>query len=147
MRTRTHVVVSTFGRARFTLTTPLGSAPIAPQVLGEHQVSSTWAAAAAIVEALSNAQPLSSGRLEVLERADGVVIINDAFNANVDSMTAGLHTLTAMATGRLPRHRHELLKPGVTACLKASHALHLDELATRLANDHPRRLRRQGLDR
>ncbi|MFC4906920.1 UDP-N-acetylmuramoyl-tripeptide--D-alanyl-D-alanine ligase [Actinomadura gamaensis] len=98
------------GRARFTLTTPSGTAPVALQVHGAHQVCNALAAAAvahgvgmptpAIATALSQAQPLSSGRFQVLERADGVTIINDAFNANPDSMTAGLHTATALANGR-----------------------------------------------
>ncbi|MCP2337945.1 UDP-N-acetylmuramoyl-tripeptide--D-alanyl-D-alanine ligase [Actinomadura rupiterrae] len=98
------------GKARFTLTTPDGTTPVTLQVHGEHQVSNALAAAAvahgvgmptpAIATALTQAKPLSSGRFEVIERADGVTIINDAFNANLDSMTASLHAAIALANGR-----------------------------------------------
>ncbi|MFD7205741.1 glutamate ligase domain-containing protein [Streptomyces sp. NPDC059893] len=43
---------------------------------------------------------MSAGRLQILERADGVTIINDAFNANPESMRAGLETLTSVAGDR-----------------------------------------------
>jgi UDP-N-acetylmuramoyl-tripeptide--D-alanyl-D-alanine ligase len=78
--------------------------------LGEHQVSNTLGAAAvayglgmavpAIADALSAARPRASGRLEVTERPDGVTIVNDAFNANPDSIAAALRTLAAMSAGR-----------------------------------------------
>ena len=38
--------------------------------------------------------------MQVIERGDGVRIINDAFNANPESMRAGLRTLATMAAGR-----------------------------------------------
>jgi UDP-N-acetylmuramoyl-tripeptide--D-alanyl-D-alanine ligase len=38
--------------------------------------------------------------MEVIERGDGVTIINDAFNANPESMRAGLCALATMAAGR-----------------------------------------------
>jgi UDP-N-acetylmuramoyl-tripeptide--D-alanyl-D-alanine ligase len=38
--------------------------------------------------------------MQVLERGDGVTIINDAFNANPESMRAGLRSLATMAVGR-----------------------------------------------
>ncbi|MFE2738288.1 glutamate ligase domain-containing protein [Streptomyces sp. NPDC059349] len=53
-----------------------------------------------IAEALSAAEPVPDGRLQILERADGVTIINDAFNANCESMRAGLETLTSVAGDR-----------------------------------------------
>ena len=34
--------------------------------------------------------------MEVTERADGVTIVNDAYNANPDSMRAALRALRAM---------------------------------------------------
>jgi UDP-N-acetylmuramoyl-tripeptide--D-alanyl-D-alanine ligase len=98
------------GRARFTLITPSGTAPVTLRVRGEHYVSNALATAAVahalgmgaamIAAALSRAQPLSSGRMQVLERGDGVTIINDAFNANPESTRAGLRTLATMAAGR-----------------------------------------------
>jgi UDP-N-acetylmuramoyl-tripeptide--D-alanyl-D-alanine ligase len=98
------------GAARFTLQTPSGSAPVTLRLLGEHQVHNALAAAAAahaldidtssIAAALSAAEPHSPGRLQVLQRPDGITIINDAFNANPESMGAGLRTLATMAAGR-----------------------------------------------
>ncbi|MGW8684581.1 UDP-N-acetylmuramoyl-tripeptide--D-alanyl-D-alanine ligase [Streptomyces sp. NPDC055817] len=100
----------TEGRASFTLHTPDGSAPVTLRLLGAHQVHNAVAVAAAahvlgmdtgrIAEALSAAEPVSAGRLQILERADGVTIINDAFNANSESMRAGLETLTSVAGDR-----------------------------------------------
>ena len=98
------------GRARFTLITPSGAAPVTLQVRGEHYVSNALATAtvthalgmgtATTAATLSRAQPLSSGRMQVLERGDGVTIINDAFNANPESTRAGLRTLATTAAGR-----------------------------------------------
>jgi UDP-N-acetylmuramoyl-tripeptide--D-alanyl-D-alanine ligase len=98
------------GRARFTLSAGGESAPVVLRFLGEHQVSNTLGAAAvayglgmavpAIADALSAARPRASGRLEVTERPDGVTIVNDAFNANPDSIAAALRTLAAMSAGR-----------------------------------------------
>ena len=53
-----------------------------------------------VAERLSAAVPQSRWRMEVSERADGVTIVNDAYNANPDSMRAALQTLPALATGR-----------------------------------------------
>jgi UDP-N-acetylmuramoyl-tripeptide--D-alanyl-D-alanine ligase len=38
--------------------------------------------------------------MEVTERADGVTVVNDAYNANPDSMRAGLRALSALGAGR-----------------------------------------------
>jgi UDP-N-acetylmuramoyl-tripeptide--D-alanyl-D-alanine ligase len=77
---------------------------------GEHQVPNSLAAAAvaielgmpvaAVAEALSAAEPQSRWRMEVTERADGVTVINDAYNANPESMQAALRALAAIASRR-----------------------------------------------
>jgi UDP-N-acetylmuramoyl-tripeptide--D-alanyl-D-alanine ligase len=98
------------GRARFTLVTPEGSAPVALLLHGSHAVLNALAAAAAaraaglgpaeIAEGLSRAAPASRWRMEVTERADGVTVVNDAYNANPDSMRAAIDVLVHMARGR-----------------------------------------------
>src|SRR5690606_28645392 len=97
------------GRARFTLVTPEGSAPVALRLYGAHAVSNALAAAAAaraaglgvrdVAEGLSQAEPVSRWRMEVTERADGVTVVNDAYNANPDSTRAALDVLAHMARG------------------------------------------------
>ncbi|MFD7556418.1 UDP-N-acetylmuramoyl-tripeptide--D-alanyl-D-alanine ligase [Streptomyces sp. NPDC059835] len=98
-----------FGRPSFTLVTDGASAPVTLHLHGEHHVSNALAAAAVAIglgaevgktaAALSGAVLLTPGRMQVTERPDGVVVINDAFNANPDSMRAALRALAAMAEG------------------------------------------------
>jgi UDP-N-acetylmuramoyl-tripeptide--D-alanyl-D-alanine ligase len=100
----------TAGRATFHLHTPDGNAPVTLQLLGAHQVHNALAVAAtahalgmptgAIAEALTAAAPISAARLQILERPDGVTIINDAFNANPESTRAALETLVSLDQGR-----------------------------------------------
>ena len=47
----------------------------------------------------------SRWRMETHERADGVLVVNDAYNANPDSMRAALKTLAALGRGRGPGAR------------------------------------------
>ena len=98
------------GTPAFRLITPTGCADVTMRLYGEHHVSNALAAAAvaheagmsaeAIAETLATAGPLSKWRMEVTERADGVTIVNDAYNANPDSMRAALRALVAMGRGR-----------------------------------------------
>ncbi|MBW8481016.1 UDP-N-acetylmuramoyl-tripeptide--D-alanyl-D-alanine ligase [Actinomadura parmotrematis] len=98
------------GRARFTLVTPEGRAPVALRLLGAHAVANALAAAAVgraagletrmIAEALAAAVPASRWRMEVTERPDGVTVVNDAYNANPESMKAAIDTLGHIARGR-----------------------------------------------
>ncbi|MEZ0074125.1 UDP-N-acetylmuramoyl-tripeptide--D-alanyl-D-alanine ligase [Planotetraspora sp. GP83] len=97
-------------RASFELLTPTGCARVKLDLIGEHQVSNALAAAAAavtrglsadeIASGLNAARRRSAGRLEILERPDGVTIVNDAYNANPESMRAGLRALKALAGAR-----------------------------------------------
>ncbi|WP_103500589.1 MULTISPECIES: UDP-N-acetylmuramoyl-tripeptide--D-alanyl-D-alanine ligase [unclassified Streptomyces] len=97
------------GRPSFTLCTPTGRSGVTMRLYGEHHVSNALAAAAVahelgmpvteIAEALSSAGPLSRWRMEVTERADGVTIVNDAYNANPESMRAALKALATMGHG------------------------------------------------
>lgn len=106
----TDVAVSAAGRASFRLVTDAGSAPVVLQLVGAHQVTNALATAAVatrlglplarVAEALSAATPLSRWRMEVVERADGVTIINDAYNASPESVRAALQTLATVGAGR-----------------------------------------------
>jgi len=53
-----------------------------------------------IAERLSAAVPLSGGRMSVTERPDGVVVIDDAYNANPESVRAALKSLAALVRSR-----------------------------------------------
>ncbi len=98
------------GRPRFDLVTAGGRAHVDLQLLGEHQASNAAAAAAvalalglelgAVATALSAAGNASRWRMETHERSDGVLVVNDAYNANPDSMRAALKTLAALGRGR-----------------------------------------------
>jgi UDP-N-acetylmuramoyl-tripeptide--D-alanyl-D-alanine ligase len=49
-----------------------------------------------VADALSSARPASRWRMEITTTADGVVVVNDAYNANPESMRAALKSLAAM---------------------------------------------------
>ncbi|WP_405672388.1 UDP-N-acetylmuramoyl-tripeptide--D-alanyl-D-alanine ligase [Streptomyces sp. NBC_01530] len=98
------------GQPAFRLRTPSGASDVTMRLYGEHHVSNALAAAAVahelgmsaeeIATALSEAGSLSRWRMEVTERPDGVTIVNDAYNANPESMRAALRALAAMGRGR-----------------------------------------------
>ncbi|MFJ4668912.1 UDP-N-acetylmuramoyl-tripeptide--D-alanyl-D-alanine ligase [Kitasatospora purpeofusca] len=98
------------GRPHFTFTHDGVSEAVQLAVHGEHHVTNALAAAAialaagldlpAIAEALTTATIDSGGRMELLERADGTTVINDAFNAAPESVTAALNSLRPLAAGR-----------------------------------------------
>ncbi|CAL9652943.1 UDP-N-acetylmuramoyl-tripeptide--D-alanyl-D-alanine ligase [Streptomyces sp. enrichment culture] len=104
------VTVDASGRASFTLTACGTTAQISLSLHGVHHVSNALAAAAVAIglgasvertaAALSRAVLVASGRMEVTDRPDGVRVINDAFNANPDSMKAAFAALEVMADGR-----------------------------------------------
>ncbi|EFL14666.1 UDP-N-acetylmuramoyl-tripeptide--D-alanyl-D-alanine ligase [Streptomyces sp. C] len=102
----TEVRMTPAGQPSFTLHTPTGCSDVTLRLYGEHHVSNALAAAAVahvlgmpaeeIATALSGAGTLSRWRMEVTEREDGVTIVNDAYNANPESMRAALRALVAM---------------------------------------------------
>jgi UDP-N-acetylmuramoyl-tripeptide--D-alanyl-D-alanine ligase len=103
----TDVRVDDLGRPSFTLLTPEGSAPVTLRLHGVHNVPNALAAAALarelglgladIADALSAAVARSRWRMEVHRRADGVTIINDAYNANPESVRAAIEALAHLA--------------------------------------------------
>ncbi|KQX06715.1 MULTISPECIES: UDP-N-acetylmuramoyl-tripeptide--D-alanyl-D-alanine ligase [unclassified Leifsonia] len=77
------------------------------RVLGEHHVMNALAAAAVaeewgvgiddIVEGLESVSIAERWRMEVMGGRDGVTVINDAYNASPDSMSAAIKTLAQIA--------------------------------------------------
>ena len=100
------------GRPAFTLVADGARAGVRLQVLGAHQALNAAAVAAAatstgmaladVATALSGVAALSRWRMELRERSDGLVVVNDAYNANPESMRAALETLAELGrrTGR-----------------------------------------------
>jgi UDP-N-acetylmuramoyl-tripeptide--D-alanyl-D-alanine ligase len=96
-------------RPAFTLVTPAGAAPVRLQLRGAHNVSNALAAAAlarefgmpvdAVADGLSAAVARSKWRMEATERPDGVLVINDAYNASPEAMAAALTSLRAIIGG------------------------------------------------
>jgi UDP-N-acetylmuramoyl-tripeptide--D-alanyl-D-alanine ligase len=109
------VTLDTFSRASFDLVVraPISADageerhPVSLHIPGEHHVSNALAAASAalvlgippqqVAERLSQAKTISPHRMAVTERDDGITIIDDAYNANPESMRAALQTLASIA--------------------------------------------------
>jgi UDP-N-acetylmuramoyl-tripeptide--D-alanyl-D-alanine ligase len=104
------VTLDEAARARFTLAAAGERHPVQLQVVGEHQVANALSAAGAalaagmapveVAAALSAAGPRSRWRMEVSRRDDGVTVVNDAYNANPESMRAALAALAGLAGTR-----------------------------------------------
>ena len=98
------------GRPVVTLAYDQQECQIRPDVYGEHQGYNIAAAVAAAValglDFMTAAQSLqgvrldSRWRMEVATSDQGVTVINDAYNANPESMAAGLRALVQIGQGR-----------------------------------------------
>lgn len=142
MRARTDGPVLTFGRAAnadvrvldltldrlgrpsFLLRSDGGSVRVALPLVGAHQADNASAVAAAALaagvpldvtaEALA-AVRLSRWRMELRHLADGVILIDDSYNANPDSTRAGLDALAAVGGRRRMAVLGEMLELGETS--------------------------------
>lgn len=123
MATRTDAAVSTFGsapadvavseittdelgRQSFEITRLGSSATVHLAQVGAYQWRNAAAAAAmalaagldldAVADLLGDATAASHWRMELTERPDGLVVLNDSYNANPESMRAALETLAGI---------------------------------------------------
>ncbi|MDQ3505533.1 MAG: UDP-N-acetylmuramoyl-tripeptide--D-alanyl-D-alanine ligase [Actinomycetota bacterium] len=119
------VDVSAGGRPRFRLSAGGHQIEVALQLVGAHQAANASAAAAVALATVARIQPpaqvqaaatptlltdigrgldaarlRSRWRMELTDRPDGVSILNDAYNANPESMRAALEALVGVAGGR-----------------------------------------------
>jgi UDP-N-acetylmuramoyl-tripeptide--D-alanyl-D-alanine ligase len=104
-----HVVTDELARPAFRLVTPEGSADVRLALHGRHQVPNALAAAGAalaagvpldaVVEGLSSvASP--QWRMSVQSPREGIILVNDAYNANPTSVRAALEALAAIDGSR-----------------------------------------------
>lgn len=98
------------GRPHFTLLAPQASVPVSLSVHGAHHVGNALAVLAAAVESgidladavrsLERARAISRWRMEVRQLERGITSINDAYNANPESMFAALAALSQVGEQR-----------------------------------------------
>lgn len=97
-------------RPSFRLVTPQGEADVTLPLHGEHQVGNALSAAAVALELgasvdevaqrLGGVQRRSEKRMAVSTRSDGLVVLNDSYNANPESVRAALKALASMSRGK-----------------------------------------------
>lgn len=105
--------VDAANHARFTLQAPEGKAQVNLGIVGVHHVANALAAASGalavgipfekVVAALNGATALSPHRMDVRElrvESHSITLIDDAYNANLDSMRAAFIALAALGRGR-----------------------------------------------
>jgi UDP-N-acetylmuramoyl-tripeptide--D-alanyl-D-alanine ligase len=119
-----------YGRPAFTLHAGARHEAVQLQLVGGHHVGNALAAAAvgfalgldlaAVAEGLRTASAASRWRMELTERPDGVLVINDAYNANPESMRAALKTLASVSRARRGRGARSFAVLGEMAELGAA---------------------------
>ncbi|MEJ5363701.1 MAG: UDP-N-acetylmuramoyl-tripeptide--D-alanyl-D-alanine ligase [Desulfosoma sp.] len=97
------------GESRFRLASPSGVLPVRLQAMGIHHVTNALAAAAAahvlgfsleeICAGLEAYRPVKQ-RMTILELQDGVILVDDTYNANPGSMVEAFRAVKAAAQGK-----------------------------------------------
>lgn len=140
------VELDDLGRPSFELQRGSERVKVALKLLGEHQAVNAAAVAATALAldlrledvgaSLDALERLSPWRMELQERADGLVVVNDAYNANPDSMRAALATLAEI--GRRSGRRTVAVLGEMRELGDTSEEEHraLGTLANELAIDH-----------
>jgi UDP-N-acetylmuramoyl-tripeptide--D-alanyl-D-alanine ligase len=133
------------GRPHFDLVTPAGRASVGLRIVGIHQVANALAAAAIatklnisidlIAGALSTAELHSKWRMEIAE-LNGLVLINDSYNASPESTEAALRTLLLFAQERGGQSWAFLGKMHELGASSHEHHSRLGTLASELGIDH-----------
>jgi UDP-N-acetylmuramoyl-tripeptide--D-alanyl-D-alanine ligase len=106
----TDVVVDELARPRFRLVTADGEAAVALALHGRHQAFNAAAATAAAINAgvplsdavaaLERTTSISAHRMQLRQRPDGLIVLDDAYNANPESVRAALQALARLGAGR-----------------------------------------------
>ncbi|ADP80409.1 UDP-N-acetylmuramoyl-tripeptide--D-alanyl-D-alanine ligase [Pseudofrankia inefficax] len=142
------IALDAAGRASFDLVTDAERHRVALALVGEHQVGNALAAAAAALAvgmtptaaaaALAAARPRSRWRMEVTTAPSGLVVVNDAYNANPESMRAALRALVGLGADGGPDRRRTWAVLGpmgeLGTAAEAEHA-ELGRFAARLGVD------------
>lgn len=133
------------GRPHFDLVTPAGRDAVGMRLVGEHQISNALAAAAVgtalelpielIASSLSTAENASKWRMEIHDLF-GLLLINDSYNANPESMSAALRSLTLFAQERGGQSWAFLGKMHELGESSAAHHAAIGTLAHEIGIDH-----------
>lgn len=104
------VTVGSDGRPTFWMTRGSETLKVNLGLVGRHNVANALAAVTAATElgvslaqaarVLENARPLSQHRLDVREIESEITVIDDSYNANLDSMRSGITTLKTLARAK-----------------------------------------------
>jgi UDP-N-acetylmuramoyl-tripeptide--D-alanyl-D-alanine ligase len=104
------VTLDARGRASYTLRVAEGTTEVKLGISGPHQVTNSLLAAGVaralglsltdLGPALADLRLVSTRRMDVFDRPDGVTVIDDSYNANPASTAAALHAQAAIGPGR-----------------------------------------------